>query len=79
MESIRVSSELRIWNYKDSQGFSIYCSSPVLFRPDIVLSVDKMFWRRGSDPAKLALGLVTTYLMYNSWALSDLNIRDDRV
>ena len=38
-----------------------------------------MFWRRGNDPIKLALVLASVYLMYNSWSLSDLNIRDDRV
>ena len=38
-----------------------------------------MFWRRGNDPIKLALVLASIYLMYNSWSLSDLNIRDDRV
>lgn len=38
-----------------------------------------MFWRRGNDPVKLALVLASIYLMYNSWSLSDLNIRDDRV
>ena len=38
-----------------------------------------MFWRRGNDPVKLALVLASIYLMYNSWSLSDLNIRDGRV
>ena len=38
-----------------------------------------MFWRRGNDPIKLSLVLASIYLMYNSWSLSDLNIRDDRV
>ena len=38
-----------------------------------------MFWRRGNDPIKLSLVLASVYLMYNSWSLSDLNIRDDRV
>ena len=38
-----------------------------------------MFWRRGTDPVKLALVLASIYLMYNSWSLSDLNIRHDRV
>ena len=38
-----------------------------------------MFWRRGNDPIKLALVLASVYLMYSSWSLSDLNIRDDRV
>ena len=38
-----------------------------------------MFWRRGNDPIKLALVLASVYLMYNSWSLSDQNIRDDRV
>ena len=38
-----------------------------------------MFSRRGTDPVKLALVLASIYLMYNSWSLSDLNIRHDRV
>ena len=38
-----------------------------------------MLWRRGNDPVKLALVLASIYLLYNSWSLSDLNIRDDRV
>ena len=38
-----------------------------------------MFWRRGNDPVKLALVLASIFLLYNSWSLSDLNIRDDRV
>ena len=41
--------------------------------------IGTMFWRRGNDPVKLALVLASIYLMYNSWSLSDLNIRHDRV
>ena len=48
------------------------------FRP-LINNLHKMFWRRGNDPVKLALVLASIYLLYNSWSLSDLNIRDDRV
>ena len=41
--------------------------------------ISAMFLRRGNDPVKLALVLASIYLMYNSWSLSDLNIRHDRV
>ena len=41
--------------------------------------ISNMFLRRGTDPVKLALVLASIYLMYNSWSLSDLNIRHDRV